>query len=302
MDGSLGDTLYCLSQIEQCKKKSIIFSSTKISKNILDIFIKKKYIFHLPIGGFFFRKVVWFTIKSAHFISFFIKINLSIFNNKGMVYTIYEYKTKLVLVKKYLIINSEIKHNELFIKGNILENTNSYGNYILVNMDVDKSVRKKVIKNSFRPTKLPTVNFYEKLIFDLRLKMPNHIFIQVGEAGNLIKNVDINLVGKTNLIQLIQLIQNARLTITIEGGIRALCVFLNAPAVAIFGPTSQSLIPTSKSVSDVRYTSCKPCWRDKKEWYSKYHKNYDGEAICTSDDTLIPQINKLSLIAQNALR
>jgi hypothetical protein len=303
MDGSLGDTLFCLSQIEKSKKNSIVFTSTKISKNILDIFIKNKFIFYLAIGGFLFRKIVYLTIKNAPLISKFINLGFCIFNNKGMIYKTYEYKkNKVFLVKKCKIIDSEIKQNELFISDNILKNINNYGDYIIVNMDVDKSVRRKIIKYSLRPTKLPTVNFYEKLVLDLKLKIPNYKFIQVGEAGTLIKNVDINLVGKTNLIQLTQLIQNAKLTITIEGGIRALCTFLNAPAVAIFGPTSQLLIPTSKSVSDVRYSSCKPCWRDKKEWYSKCHKNNDGEALCTSDATLLPQINNLSLLIKNALR
>lgn len=300
IDGSLGDTIYSISHIDQIHKNTIIFVSKRIGKDILSIYLKNKFSIYLPIGGYFFRKIVYFVLLSLPLISRFLKIQICIFNNKGLIYKTYMLKKKVQIIRKILIVHSRVESHES-VKDSIGNGNTGYGKYILVNMDVDESVRKKTVKNAIRPTKLPTVYFFEELILDLKKQLPSYKFIQIGEGGAAISNVDINLVGKTNLIELAQLIRYAKFTITIEGGIRAFCLFLDAPAVAIFGPTSQNILPSSQRVRDVRYHSCPPCWRNKKEWYSKCDQNNGGEALCTSDMTLLPQIRNLSLLIQNEL-
>lgn len=116
-----------------------------------------------------------------------------------------------------------------------------------------------------------------------------------------ISNIDINLVNKTNLNHLIKLIENAKYTITVEGGIRSLCILLNAPALAIFGPSDCKFLPRNDCVTDVKFTSCRPCWRHNKNWYYQCEQNNNGEAICTSDNTLLPQIKNLSELIQNEI-
>lgn len=296
INGSFGDALYCIHDITSDNGNfNILISSKRIAKKALSMFTRN-FSFNLPIGGNYFRKLIFIIFKLLPLIDYILKVNVCIYNHKSFVIKKYCYENKKVKLFEISYIKNSIN---LFPKKK--KRITFYGDYILINLDVDKSVRRITDINSVRPTKLPTTFFFENLIIELKTKYPNYKFIQIGECGNQINNIDINLINKTTLRELVDLIINAKYTITIEGGIRALCILVNSPALAILGPSDQKLLPSSSFVRDVKYTSCSPCWRNTKNWYFQCNKNNNGEAICTSDITLFPQIQNLTFIIQNEI-
>ncbi|OCG10408.1 hypothetical protein A9G24_10350 [Gilliamella sp. App6-5] len=109
------------------------------------------------------------------------------------------------------------------------------GSYITINRGVDN--QGSVIES----TKLWNVACYNKLVELIKNNFKNFKIIQLGastERCELIKNVDINLVGETSLDGLKVLLKNSILHIDSEGGMVHLRKALNGGvSVVIFGPT-----------------------------------------------------------------
>ena len=93
----------------------------------------------------------------------------------------------------------------------------------------------------------------------------------------------VNLVGKTDIGELIALMATCRCVVTIDNGNTHLACALNKPLVVLFGTANPLITGPYHRIEDVIYKKpyCSPCWdRICREWHHKCMKDI------TVDDVL----------------
>ena len=123
------------------------------------------------------------------------------------------------------------------------------------------------IKNDVRQW---PIEYYERLVTLLKRKYSDIKFVQCGESyQNHIKNVDIDLVGKTTLDESFSIIKCAKLLISAEGGYPIIRHFVSRKkSCVLFGPTSQDFFGFNENIN-ISANVCSGC-----EWITKtWHKN-----------------------------
>ncbi len=99
--------------------------------------------------------------------------------------------------------------------------------------------------------KLWPVKNYEKLIEKLKVSFPQYKIVEVGTGkGAPMKNVHLNLAGKTSLEEIKVILKNSLLHIDGEGGLVHLRHALKAgPSCVLFGPTSPKVFGYSENIN-----------------------------------------------------
>lgn len=145
----------------------------------------------------------------------------------------------------------------------------------------------------------PNDNF-NKLITQLKNDYPNYKIIQIGYASQIsIKNVDINLLGKTNFQELLVVIANARLLIASESGAVHFRHFTTGgPSVVLFGPTRPEMYNYPENCSIVSHI-CRGCEWMHKDWRNWCIKSQSTYALCMNDikpDFVLKKIKERNLL------
>ena len=144
-------------------------------------------------------------------------------------------------------------------ENEILKNFDLSGkNFITINRGVDKN------NYNAESTKMWALSRFDELVRLIKLNYNDVVLVQVGASTNKcrnIGNIDINLVGKTNLEDIKVLIKNSILHIDCEGGFAHLRNALKAshPAVVIFGPTNPDLYAYDSNINIYNKGACSIC-------------------------------------------
>lgn len=151
--------------------------------------------------------------------------------------------------------------------------------------------------------KLWSIKNYNQLIALLKQKYKQYQFVQLGmnrEGYNEnFENIDVNLIGKTNLEQLKVILKNSSLHIDCEGGLIHLRHALKGgPSVVLFGPTSPAVYGYKENLN-LRSTACsQPCEWITDDWVVRCARRTDKN-ICM--ESLTPNLVMESIVAGNFL-
>ena len=135
-------------------------------------------------------------------------------------------------------------------KYNLLES-----DYITVNRDVD-------ILSNMSNFKLWTTEYYSECLSMIKRKFDNLKIVRIGfrESMDGMKNVDVDLSGKTGLGELMVLLRNSKLLISSEGGLVHVNHFLGGRSAVVYGPTDEAYFGYEDDIICVNRLPCKiPC-------------------------------------------
>lgn len=119
--------------------------------------------------------------------------------------------------------------------------------------------------------KLWSIEHYNTLIQLLKQRFPDIKIVQIGSnsAFGLLKNVDLNLVGKTTLEQTKIILKYSPLHIDGEGGLVHMKHFLNGKSVVLFGPTSPDIFGYNENINLHSRVCPVPCEWVTNKWTEK---------------------------------
>ena len=132
--------------------------------------------------------------------------------------------------------------------------------FVTLNRGIDASAK------AAESTKMWPLDYYVRLVADLKRAFPDRIFAQLGvseERSPKIPGVDVDLVGKTNLDEVKILLKRAESHIDGEGGMTHLRrAMKGGPSVVLFGPTEPTLYGYPQNLN-LRASYCRACeWAD----------------------------------------
>ena len=129
------------------------------------------------------------------------------------------------------------------------------GSYITISRGVDQANQHK---DSVR---LWSVSKYEELIINLKKKYPEYLIVYLGASESSckkIKGVDVNLVGKTSIPELMAVLNDAKVHFDMECGMVHMRHFLcRKPSIVLFGPTSPLLKGYPENINIRNDSACK---------------------------------------------
>ena len=153
-------------------------------------------------------------------------------------------------LKDDLILNVPENGKEIFKKYPELLNTP----YVTISRGVDK------LNNYKDSTRLWSISKYERLITLFKQQYPNTKIVYLGSSKEdcaELKGVDVDLVGKTTIPELMALLKQATLHFDMECGMVHLRHFLcRKPSVVLFGPTSPILKGYPENINLRRDDAC----------------------------------------------
>lgn len=119
--------------------------------------------------------------------------------------------------------------------------------------------------------KLWPLEYFEELCKLIHDEFPQYKLVQVGanDTPNHIKNVDIDLVGKTSIDESKILLKFSLLHIDVEGGLVHLKRTLNGKSIVIFGPTSKQFFGYDQNINLRADTCPHTCEWVSREWTEK---------------------------------
>lgn len=144
--------------------------------------------------------------------------------------------------------------------------------YITINQEADKC-------QSTNHTKLWLTEHYIELCKMIRREFPDIKLVLVGGSDNeeLASCIDIDLSGKTTLLDMDAIVGNAVLHIGGEGGLIHLRHFLNGgPSVVLFGPTDPRILGYDENINLVNRTCPEHCYWITHTWAEKCARGYDS--------------------------
>ncbi len=132
--------------------------------------------------------------------------------------------------------------------------------FVTLNRGVDSTSK------SPESTKMWPLDYYVRLVADLKRAFPERTFVQLGvsaERSPRIEGVDVDLVGKTSLDEVKILLKRAASHIDGEGGMTHLRrAMKGGPSVVLFGPTEPALYGYPQNLN-LRAPYCRACeWAD----------------------------------------
>jgi hypothetical protein len=153
-------------------------------------------------------------------------------------------------------------------------------NYIVVHNGFD--VDHYLVGASKAPTKIWPVQHWECLIKSIKEEFPDLTIVQVGHAASSpeLRGVDINLVGKTSLEDVVTILKNATLHITPEGGLLRVAWALGTQTISLQGPSGSDFFQFGQTHSIISST-CNGCWYVLDEWMARCYRGYQN-ARCMS--------------------
>ena len=148
--------------------------------------------------------------------------------------------------------------------------------FVTLNRGIDAGAK------SAESTKMWPLDYYVRLVADLKRAYPEATFVQLGvsaERSPRIAGVDVDLVGKTSLDEVKILLKRAELHIDGEGGMTHLRRALKGgPSVVLFGPTEPALYGYPQNLN-LRASFCRACEWTGKNW-SVVCPRTGGKAEC----------------------
>ncbi len=148
--------------------------------------------------------------------------------------------------------------------------------FVTLNRGIDSSAK------SAESTKMWPLDYYVRLVADLKRAFPERTFVQLGvspERSPRIAGVDVDLVGKTNLDEVKILLKRAESHIDGEGGMTHLRRALKGgPSVVLFGPTEPALYGYPQNLN-LRAPYCRACEWAAPNW-SAVCPRTGGKAEC----------------------
>ena len=168
--------------------------------------------------------------------------------------------------------DSRIELNSKTNSQEVLNRLNLTGKKIVtVNRACEVSLGQK------ESTKMWPSQYYEQLLWLLKRDFPDLIFVQLGTSKAktvVLKNIDVDLIGKTSLEDIKVLMKNAFLHIDNEGGLVHLRHFINrAPSIVFFGPTDPTFYGYSENLNLQAKQDCLNCEWVSNDWIQKCIKN-----------------------------
>jgi hypothetical protein len=110
---------------------------------------------------------------------------------------------------------------------------------------------------------------FGEVIKELRKSRPELVFIQIGASTSVvIDEVDINLVGQTNLRQAAALVKAAACHVDNESGLVTIASCYGTPCCVVYGPSSADYF-TYEGNATIRPVQCGGCWWIAKDWMSR---------------------------------
>ncbi len=141
------------------------------------------------------------------------------------------------------------------------------------------------LKNKANCVKLWPIGYYGILVKMLKQKYPEYQIVQLGvnkERCPDMENVDINLVGKTSLEDVVFLLKHSALHIDCEGGFTHLRHALHGgKTVVLFGPTDIAYYGYSENIN-LRTDVCSGCEWVREKWLESCIKEMRNPACMYS--------------------
>jgi hypothetical protein len=123
---------------------------------------------------------------------------------------------------------------------------------------------------------------YAEVISLLKQKLPWLTVVQIGTSTSTpIPGVDFNLVEKTNLEEVAEIIRNGQLHIDNEGGLVHLARCLGVKCCVIFGPTSIEYFAYENNIN-IPPKFCGGCWWINETWMDQCPRGF-AQARCMSE-------------------
>ena len=137
-----------------------------------------------------------------------------------------------------------------------------------------------VEEKSQKNTKLWPCEHYQTLIELLKKKYPSYKLVQLGinRPGFDVdfKGIDVNLRGKTSIVQLCSVLKYASLHIDCEGGLVHLRHALHGgPSVVLFGPTSPKFYGYTENLNLRTQACAQPCEWVTDDWLTRCARRGD---------------------------
>ncbi len=115
---------------------------------------------------------------------------------------------------------------------------------------------------------------FGRVVALLRERNPDLVFVQLGTStSEPIAECDMNLIGRTNIAEVVGLLGGAVAHIDNEGGLVHLAACLGVPAVVLFGPTPSDYFGYPGNIN-IDPAVCGDCWWLTRSWMSSCVKGY----------------------------
>ncbi|WP_093282664.1 glycosyltransferase family 9 protein [Solimonas aquatica] len=180
----------------------------------------------------------------------------------------------------------------------------NYGGHLLA-LRIDESVANTVkdrfsswitVSNGFdaafkvrghRATKCYPQSSWVRVLDIVKRQRPDVGIVQVGgKTSELIRGVDVNLIGKTSLAQAAALIKYGMLHVDNEGGLVHVAASLGRRALVLFGPTSKPYFSYEGNIN-LDSGFCGGCWWSTRNWMEACPREYETP-VCL--DRLAPEV------------
>ena len=134
-----------------------------------------------------------------------------------------------------------------------------------------------------RGTKEWHVSYWNRLVDKLREKHKDLLFVQIGSGEGIasIDLVDLNLINRTGLVEVMGLLKRAPLLISVEGGMVHLRKAVNGgKSVVLFGPTDERFFGYEENIN-IRGKACDiPCEWNIPRWFCDCSNTPGNKRIC----------------------
>lgn len=201
------------------------------------------------------------------------------FDGMSAIYSIINKKKRIQQcdVDAFLGIEEKISYKIILPESSVLDDYHLKGRtYITVHRGCDTN-------HTQNSNKLWPLEAYNKLIGMIKEQYPQYLVVQLGVNEVRcppMQNIDINLVGKTQLTDIPDILKHSLLHIDSEGGfVHIRHAVEGGISVVLFGPTSKEFFGYSENIN-IRSTIC-PHWCEhiREKWDEKCILT-NGEALC----------------------
>jgi hypothetical protein len=123
---------------------------------------------------------------------------------------------------------------------------------------------------------------FDEIIGLLKDRFPHLSVVQIGTSTSIpIPGVDLDLVNRTSLPEVAEVIRNARLHLDNEGGLVHVAAAVGTKSCVIFGPTSADYFGYAHNIN-IRPKFCGGCWWTNETWMDQCPRGF-SEARCMTE-------------------
>src|SRR5262249_20404119 len=123
---------------------------------------------------------------------------------------------------------------------------------------------------------------FDEIIRRLKSRFPHLTTVQIGATTSVpIAGIDLDLVNRTTLWEVAEVVRNARLHLDNEGGLVHLAAAMGTRSCVVFGPTSTDYFGYVDNIN-VRPRFCGGCWWTNETWMDQCPRGF-SEARCMTE-------------------